>query len=798
MKKPDKNLHEQNKDQTHHKDNMTKNKIIQYLDQGDWKMIMRLINNREFTDLNMEIDNGNNLFHLACVKGQTDVIKEMISLKKDHKIRLNTGLLNNDGVPGIHLYYKYGGSDATFFDSDDICYIDSDSKMLILYLINRIDLLEILVDKIIKRGCIDNTELPDTDYIYYELIKKIIEFSTTDKNKTTRYLAILRSIWLEIMSSNLVFVAIYMNSIDVIKMVMMEKYDFMVYSSGKITPLIKAVDKGHIEIALMIMEYTKRTCGNYDVYKMIHASEKEFSFRPIFIALMNNHISIIKIMVEYMVPYLNDYCQTHKTRIRFTNEIDSHHNTYLHKILTSKYLPNISTQIIRFFIEHTDLNQENYAGVTVAHILFGKGLWMHYKDLLIGREIDMLKIDDMGNNCYSYIAEKDKDDFFKFSQHIKIPIHIKDSQEVQKMFNTDTIKSMIKISEQSAPKGHENADINNIRSKNYGLFNANMTHYMLYLRYLENKHKTMYVPVRIFSQKLKERDIFLFDLMAYNTSPKQQLLNKQVKSYLYDMYSYLPHNIYWIDQDQNYIDVDLIPLLKMHNKTVSVTDQRYVMLKITIIVSESLLHANALIYDRLHREAWRFEPYGITKLLPGVSLMDNKLHEILEKVYGKIIYHDPDDYLHGLNFQLVDGEEFVANRNLGDPVGYCLAWSMWFIDVVISHPDKNVRDIMRNFFDRHSISQILSEEEGHDEEIKSNNYYLDFIRRYAHKLDDEKNKILLSMGVKKYYLYNSVMKDDVHDKITNMFMINPQNDTVMSDQFQEIRDAKTIHNISDI
>lgn len=773
-----------------------KNKIIKFLDQGDWISIIKLIKNGEFTDLNMEMDNGNNLFHLACVKGQTDIIKEMISLKKNHKVVLNTNLLNDDGLPGIHLYYKYGGTDTTFFDSDEICYIDSSSRMLIVYLINRIDLLEVLIDKTIKRGCIDNTELPDDSYLYYELIEKIVEYSSSDKDRSVRYLTILRSVWLELRSPSLVFVAIHTNSIDVIKMLMIEGFDFMIYSNGKITPIVKAIDSGHIEIAIMILEYTKRKFGNYAVYKMIHASEKEFNFRPIFIAITNNEITIIKIMIQYMVPYLDEHHKTHQIRIQFTNELDSGHNTYLHRILTSKYLADISMQIIRFFIEHTDLNQENYAGETAAHILFGKSKWVLFKDLLIGREIDLLKVDDMGNNCYSYIAEKDKDEFLEFSQHIKVPIRIKDSHDVQKMFSTDTIKSMIKLTEHSTPEGHENANIDKIRSKNYGLFNANMIHYMLYLRYLENKHKTMFVPVRNFSEKNKERDMFFFDLTAYDISAKQKLLNKHVKIYMNNLYSYLPHNIYWIDKDQNYIDRDLIKILKTHNQNIDVSNQRYVMLKITIVVSETLLHANALIYDRLNREAWRFEPYGITNIT-NTSSLDAELHRVLEEVYGNIAYHDPDDYLHGLNFQMVDGEEYVINQNLGDPGGYCLAWSMWFIDVVLAHPDKNVRDIMRNFFDRYSIGQILSEEEGDDAKIKSDNYYLDFIRRYAHKLDNEKNTILLGLGVKKYYLYNSVMRDNVMNKIVQMFAVNPDNFNTngvdVSEQIQEIKDAENIH-----
>jgi hypothetical protein len=386
---------------------------------------------------------------------------------------------------------------------------------------------------------------------------------------------------------------------------------------------------------------------------------------------------------------------------------------------------------------------------------------------LINREIDLLKVDDIGNNCYSYIAEENKAEFMEFTQKIKIPIQVKESEKINKMFNIDSIKSII------------NVDINlNNKSKSYGLFNPNMIHYMLYLRYLQVQYKSLYVPVRNFSEKNKERDVFFYNLTAYDLSDKQKTLNKHVKIYMNTLYSYLPHNIYWIDGDQNYIDNNLIKILKIHNTNINVSDQRYIMLKLTIVVSDDMLHANALIYDRLKKEAWRFEPYGITNIgddNKDTESMDHELHKLLESIYGKITYYTPDDYLVGLNFQLVDGEDNEINKNLGDPQGYCLAWSLWFINVVLANPDKNVKDIMKNFFNREHIDEILSEEEEY--KIRSGNYYLDFIRKYAHKLDDEKNKILQSIGVKQYNYYNNYMKDDVYDKVLKLFQLNPTYDT---------------------
>ena len=758
-------------------DDAIKNKIILFLDRGDWKSIMSLIKDRKFTNLNVEIDNGNNLFHLACVKGLTDIIKEILILKKERKVTLNTHIVSSDGIPGIHLYYKYGGTDSEFFTSGEICYIDNNNnKVLIFYLINRIDLLEILVNKIIKQRCIDNIVFYDVNNLYRLLIKKITDVSKIDIELSSRYLEILKSIWLELKSTDLVFVAINLNSLDVIKMMINIGFDVMTYSSDMVTPLALAINNRHIEIANMILEYTKQKFGNTIVYKLIHASEREFNLRPIFIALANNDMMIIENMIKYMIPHLDEYYKNHHFHMQFIYENDVGRNTYLHKILASKHLSKIPIQIIRFFIKHTNLNQENYAGTTPAHMLFDKALWIQFKDDLIGRDIDLLKVDNIGNNCNSYVLEKNKDEFLHFTQQIKIPTSLKD--DTKKMFNDDTFKSMIYIYDQSSTQyiNKNTTDLNVQLSthrvhKTHGLFNATLINYMLYLRYLETKYKYMFVPVRSFSKKNKKRDLFFYDLMAYSTSNKQKLLHNNVKFFIKRMYSYVPHSICWIDENQYYIDRDLINILKQHNQNVDVSRQRYIMLKFTIVVTESLLHANVLIYDRLNKEAWRFEPYGITNITNTVSL-DGVLHKLIEEVYGKIKYHDPNDYLSGLNFQMVDGEDYEINKNAGDPAGYCLAWCMWFIDVVLAYPDKNVRDIMKNFFDRDSINRILSDEEGNNTQIKTDNHYLDFIRRYAHKLDNEKNNILIGLGIYKYHLYNSMMSKNMIKKITNIFKIN--------------------------
>ena len=131
----------------------------------------------------------------------------------------------------------------------------------------------------------------------------------------------------------------------------------------------------------------------------------------------------------------------------------------------------------------------------------------------------------------------------------------------------------------------------------------------------------------------------------------------------------------------------------------------------------------------------------------------------------KIKYNDPNSFLTGINFQMVSGEEY--NKTLGDPIGYCVAWSIWFVELVVSNPDKNVNNLIKEFLNKKEINEILSEKEG--KQIESTSYYQDFIRIYAHKLDDEKNKILNKIGINKYNYYNYNRDTKLMEKVSEFF-----------------------------
>lgn len=777
-------------------------KINELLGKDEWGEIMNMIERGYISDLDREIINGNSIYHIACIKGNIGFIKRLTELKNEGKINMSFHLPNSNGLTGIELYYKYGGGDSYLLENQDICYVNDNGIHFGRYVVHDINLLEILFKNMSELGCLNNIDTMNIDNILMTIMKQIIYYSdindsdnkNKDDNKKNRYLWIIKILCDVIDKFDIAYSAIITNCIDVIYL-LMSSYNYDFSDTNNIDKAISRkwsnmgrgveglIENGETfmnymilanraQMCMIILEYTNRVFGCNAMLRLLTDSGTNFSFRPIILAI-NNNIPALNIIVEALRGCISkDYIFT---------ETDISRNTYLHHILeimnkniskdrkSKKANPNnhdnidninepnnpIKSDIIEFFIDHTDLNAENYAGVTPAHLLFSNELWKQFKHALKNRRIDLLKVDDVGKNCYSYINPDDTSEFIELTKSIKIPID-----------TVNTGKRKINIKDMLITEKR----VNNAK---FSIFGGNGQYYMIYLWYLKNKFSNLYIPTQIYNKNLFDIEWFIFETTTkFTLSINQNILNKIIKYYFALCYSYLPHMIYWTSDDCYYINTKLWRILEKHNQEVSVNQQRYVLIKITLgIAADVSLHANVLIYDRLKKEAWRFEPYGTNKIMRNQAL-DKLLNDKLKIVYGSDVkYHTPDDYLEGVNFQLL-GEGLSPVRegqDLGDPLGYCLAWSLWFVDIVLSHPDMDPRDIVHNMFTKNDINDILSEEEG--ETVKSSNYYLDFIRRYAKKLDNEKNNILHSWGVKKYYMYNNVFNNDVTNIMKQKFTV---------------------------
>jgi hypothetical protein len=115
----------------------------------------------------------------------------------------------------------------------------------------------------------------------------------------------------------------------------------------------------------------------------------------------------------------------------------------------------------------------------------------------------------------------------------------------------------------------------------------------------------------------------------------------------------------------------------------------------------------------------------------------------------KLTYLAPKDYMYGMAFQEISGEDYTDVKKLGDPAGYCLAWSYWYLELRVHNPDVHPIDIIKRAMKKINNSSDDSQRK-----------FIDFIRNYAVDLDKTKNKFMLDAGISEYNVYNIDLSDN--------------------------------------
>ena len=197
-------------------------------------------------------------------------------------------------------------------------------------------------------------------------------------------------------------------------------------------------------------------------------------------------------------------------------------------------------------------------------------------------------------------------------------------------------------------------------------------------------------------------------------------------------------------------------------KCLNLSSVQFIFLRLSILIDEHTVHANMIIIDKVHKSIERFEPYGSLDFIYYNDL-DNLLETIFFQYLGNeftYIHNVPKDNTsitpgnlnvphEIISFQTLSKETDKSSVNLGDPIGYCLAWNYWFLEQKIRN--KNIQS--------KQLIPIIIQEISHD--------YIQYIRNYAFNLDKLKNEYLLNCGVLEKNIYKMVFNHHDMEKIKN-------------------------------
>jgi len=671
--------------------------------------IISLINNNRWNDaidklkgnINEYILDGNNILHLACIRGNKVVINTLLNNKN---IGLSIGNKNGDNC--LHLLIRNGWDDLSITVATEyhtiLVLMNDDGELPIHLAIDRLLILDKLLKIMIKHNYIDQiniikgkgeTLLNDiiirsiNDDAYFNIFKLLIKNKIAlDIPKTSPPLHTA----IRFKSKDCIEYLINNTNID------LEQKDVKYFK-----PINVAVGMNDKDTLKILLDH--KIDPNYG------ASENDYI--PICVALNNKLFDVVRLLLNYNIdPDIVD---------RYRNIPLHYALTIEHKLKNKESMNDINTKLIKI----SNINSLNINNQTPLHLLFKYGLWKRYYDILLGKQFNV----DLKSSFVEYV---NNDDIYLFTKLIEE--------------NRKTNKPMILDLS-------NNINIPETNKTDFGLFNSDLIHGSIYTLYLLRKYKEVAIPLQIKNDKQYDYDKWLLEAQNIEYDNIANLFKGMIDLYSHLFYELLPYLIIWRSKTLYYIH----PKLKYILKKLYDSSKRFILLKVTLIPNSTGTHANIILFDKKDNSIRRFEPYGVTDILDGYFLDDIIIKLFNSIVKDKITYYRPGDYLKRGLFQTISSDSDPNEKKLGDPVGYCLAWCTWYIDTKLSNIDLNIseKELIEKAGEK--ILKIYT----------SNNRILDYIRDYARYLDDEKNKIFTEFKINKEFIYDTSYKNINSDKL---------------------------------
>jgi ankyrin repeat protein len=693
-------------------------------------------------------------FYRACIQNNIDIIKDILDNNKDTNLVYSSNDIGNTctHLCAIHQNYNLMFSFIKKYPKL-LSYVNNEGKTIPIILANQdmeilIKLLEIYPKDYIK-------ELSNVDYYNKTIIHYLIDnYKDKDYNLFKKNIDKLISYGVNINypkeMTPINYASIISASKKIISLLLKKKADPNIKTLNGLTPLITYIKKNK--------DPQNKDTNNKDIIKLLleYKSDINFAgldekFLPLNIALKNNDYDIVELLLQYKPDY---------------NYTDNNLNTSLHNaIIYNNSNNNIPNNILSKLIKNTNINSININGLTPLHLLMKTkniNIYEYNKELsekIIKNELDFSIKDNKNNTPIKYTKNSKLIKFINLLSNDVLKILVKDKCKNKiKYIDKHKCKTLIK----SEILNKTNKKLSNIKipiitkNTNHGLFNADLVHNIIYLLGILKKYKNIFIPFQYFiKDKYKNNLLYVKDYNLYRTEEGQTIGNI-LNIYSEYFFSFMPYLILWNSNNLYYYNKNINLYIKnsLYSKKV-----RFIIFKLSLVQHSEYTHANVLIYDKKKNILIRFDPYGTTNTFNNEqNELDNFIIRIMKKaINNKIIYKKPNDYMNNSKFQLISDEYGNNNRKLGDPVGYCLAWIYWFIELIVNNPDKDIKQLVNE-----TLKSIIIHKNNN-----INNSIITYIRNYSKKLDDMKNIFLKNAKISKNNIYNIDYDNNNLNKIIN-------------------------------
>jgi hypothetical protein len=190
--------------------------------------------------------------------------------------------------------------------------------------------------------------------------------------------------------------------------------------------------------------------------------------------------------------------------------------------------------------------------------------------------------------------------------------------------------------------------------------------------------------------------------------------------------------IYWYDNN-NYI----IP--KNLDKAIQNKLSDKIMVLHVLIIGINFDHANTLIIDPKKKRIIHFEPYGDPNKI--YTEFTTHMTKFFKKLLPSYKYHSSHSYANNKIFQAISNETDPLNTKHGDIGGFCMAWSLWFVELYIKNSNIDDLSVLVDSATKHILNSKYS--------------FISYIRHYANDLRKFHIKYLNSIKYPAERIFNS-------------------------------------------
>lgn len=650
--------------------------LLQYIILFRQKDLLALVISRN-CKLDILDSDGRSIFFVPIKFGYNDIVKLLINFSN---IVIGIPLLElQDNKKNIPLHYaimfnKYDIIEEILDTNSNINFKDIDGNTALHLMvknlkIEKIELLTILINKKISINHINN------------------------------------------LGQNALHIAVENNNIDIVKILL--KYDININTQttdDHLTPLIISTINNNVEICELLLKYSPNL-NSQDIYGNSILSH----------SIMNKSKQLIKLYYENIDVNLVNISGQISINLFFDNNYD------LNK-LDEYYFSDI--------LKKSNINVQNNQGKTTWHYLIQNDYWEKYYDILITKKNKIFIQDLEGLTPFQIIETKYKNKFKKFieliaysfyNQYIQKPsnqfefifTNIKNKEETIEQIKKIIIEKHISVPREKKAYCINEETYENIKFSSYVGISLDIICGLIYIK-----------------QKFKNIESTLTENFITNETLEEYYKSNGIQKVKYS--EFLNFEIIW-----SFHKLFIPTILKeVINKFLLDKTKEYLIIPLGIELSNGA-HANILLYNKLKNELERFEPYG-KDYPPGFNYNPKSLDLALKNLFfnffdseiinhkDKFKYFSPVIYQKKIGPQFLDSYEYSKEKNIGDPGGFCAAWSLWYIEMRINNKNISKDYLLDKLINHIRMKQIP---------------FRTIIRNYTKNIMDIRDKILLSADI---------------------------------------------------